>query len=142
MKTTELRLGNYITDGTFQYSVVGINFDESIWGSIDKVVNHVKAETEDYYKQGDYHLNIENVQPIPLTEEWLLKFGFEKVIHAYVMGIHNRIFSGLMKFQFDRLLQMWVFSVGKYKDITRIEYVHQLQNLYFALTGDELEIKE
>jgi hypothetical protein len=129
MTANELRIGNYVTDGLFQYSVVGINFDESIWGSIDKVVNHKKAETEDYYKLGDYHLSIENVQPIPLTEEWLVKFKWQLVRggNYYI----NSYFS---------LSSKCLYYCNDFTGVT-IESVHQLQNLYIALTGEELTLK-
>jgi len=81
-------------------------------------------------------------KPIPLTEEWLLKFGFEEDNYNYVMGVHQQIFSGLMEFDFNERLNCWEFSIGSCNDLTRIQYVHQLQNLYFALTGEELKIKE
>lgn len=73
------------------------------------------------------------VKPIPLTEEWLLKFGFECVFtnddhHYYLESIDLSL---------DRSYQP--FGIGKYK--LKFEYVHQLQNLYFALTGEELILK-
>jgi hypothetical protein len=138
MKANELRIGNWILI-PYQNSPIAIPAHETQVQGIT-IFGEILTNNTPEHEGLKTHYN--HVSGIPLTKEWLLKLGFEKVIHAYVMGIHNRIFSGLMKFQFDRLLQMWVFSVGKYKDITRIEYVHQLQNLYFALTGDELEIKE
>lgn len=76
---------------------------------------------------------------IPITPEWLESFGFVKEGRHYAMGVHQRLFSGLMKLTFNGKLQMWVFSVGKHSDITRVEFVHQLQNLYYALTGEELQ---
>jgi hypothetical protein len=80
--------------------------------------------------------------PIPLTEEWLLKFGFEEDNYTYIKGVHQKIFSGIMKFEFNESLKNWEFSIGRYNDLTRVEYVHQLQNLYYALTGEELIINQ
>lgn len=65
--------------------------------------------------------------PIPLTEEWLLKFGFrqiDKYSFAYKgFFIHKR-------------------KIGfKYSKKLIINSVYQLQNLYFALTNEELTIK-
>jgi hypothetical protein len=130
MDTKELRIGNYVWDSYSGYMLV----------------SQITYSTESVFLRKTWLLPegiylCKDIEPVFLTEEWLLKFRFEKVKRDYVMGIHDRIFSGLMKFQFDRLLQMWIFSVGKYKDITRIQYVHQLQNLYFALTGNELNLK-
>ena len=74
-------------------------------------------------------------KPIPLTEEWLLKAGFEfkgKRISKdwfYLWNDENRIVFALAEMQDE---------TGTYLEI---KYVHQLQNLYFALTGKELEFK-
>ena len=120
MKANELRIGNWIEQSGKHYQL-----DEN---SLIDVL--------EYWKINKMCLH----NSIPLTEEWLLKFGFVKERGSYIMGVHQSRFSGLMKFKFDPLIQ-WVFSVGKYKDITRVKFVHELQNLYFALTGEELTIK-
>ena len=96
MEEKELRIGNYV------------NIEDTIL-SIDL--------QELYY-------NLSLMTPIPLTEEWLLKFGFEKAYetcYQYKDFILN-----------DKFIMMDI-------DITvQLKYVHQLQNLYFALTGEEL----
>jgi len=68
-------------------------------------------------------------KPIPLTEEWLMNFGFKQWGDKYTFGlkginIHHRKRGFVLR-----------------KSIPIIRYVHQLQNLYFALTGEELTIK-
>jgi hypothetical protein len=74
-------------------------------------------------------------QPIPLTEEWLLKFGFEK-------NKNNRfvLLTGDVDILFTEDLDGWVCD-GINFSVNCLSYVHQLQNLYFALTGEELEMK-
>jgi hypothetical protein len=77
-------------------------------------------------------------RPIPLTEEWLLKFGFEKQIDDYYY------FYGYYA-SFDADLPMWFGQEGCCQKETikeNIKYVHQLQNLWFGLTGEELTITE
>jgi hypothetical protein len=67
--------------------------------------------------------------PIPITEEWLLKFGFEKINTTW--------------------FQLWNLRVNISGDVewgknwmgVRLKHVHQLQNLYFALTNKELQLK-
>lgn len=82
--------------------------------------------------------------PVPLTEEWLLRLGFylNDRGHEKQYGpphdwspcyIYWDKLSGFC-FQFEN------YQLN-YEDI-KVEYVHQLQNLYFSLTGKELEIKE
>ena len=109
MKGNELRIGNWF-----------IQYDEP----------------EEF--DGDfYHLS--DIKFIPLTEEWLLKFGFIKKIDAYfyndycIEDIHNGETWVISEFDYIR---------DEFTAIGRgINYVHQLQNLYFALTGEELKIK-
>ena len=75
------------------------------------------------------------IEPIPLTEEWLLKFGFKKD----TFGSWKR----------DNCLY-WIDKDGGVLQIASgfaaiinapCQYAHQLQNLYFALTGNELELQ-
>ena len=83
-------------------------------------------------------------EPIPLTEEWLTKFGFEKDdVNTY---IHYSLPSGTgIYFESGN---DWNFNdaniCGDYDECIHVklpQYVHQLQNLYFSLTGKELTIK-
>lgn len=70
------------------------------------------------------------IQPIPLTEEWLLKFGFE--IYEFDHKENQYRFK-------ERLLVIRKGVFCDYGTNVELKYVHQLQNLYFALTGEELE---
>jgi len=73
-------------------------------------------------------------EPIPLTEEWLLKFGFEK------SGINHIKWTKWKMFLVEDEKGIYSFDLGRiYNDILTI---HQLQNLYFALTNEELKISE
>ena len=77
----------------------------------------------------------ENYEPILLTEEWLIKFGFKKSEENY----------GYKVLQLNNYIQLKTNSEGNvsgnlFLSKLRIEckYVHQLQNLYFPLKGVEL----
>lgn len=77
---------------------------------------------------------------IPLTEEILLKAGFEKKD----IGSGNIVCFDLDSFQINTYKEsskegFWIrqYPSPKHK---RFNYVHQLQNLYHALTGEELKI--
>lgn len=85
--------------------------------------------------------------PITLNEEWLLKFGFTSV-SEYGDGNFNYwnkekdvsidVESNLTTTKIETLFYYRVFDQQRRKLIL---YVHQLQNLYFCLTGEELEDK-
>lgn len=66
-------------------------------------------------------------KPIPLTEEWLLKFGFIKRYKDC--------------YEFGKLILNDKFVMMDIDIHLELRYVHQLQNLYFTLTGEELTIK-
>lgn len=75
------------------------------------------------------------VKPIPITEEWLLQFGF----------IEDRKWKNLW---FKDGLGLWWYSehqsvmLHKCKsDKIDYRYVHQLQNLFYTITGEELQPK-
>ena len=120
MEAKELRITNLVKYKGFECAVTAIDL-------VDIRISRFKDE-----KKQSSVISIVNVyddlKPIPLTEEWLLKFGFDN-LGAYGWGIsyfHIR-FRNIHKFYFPIENR-----------IVRIEYVHQLQNLYFALTGKEL----
>jgi hypothetical protein len=95
--------------------------------------------------------------PIPLTEDWILKFGFELydylpndemsdnpdfIYLSYKMELEGKRYYYSMTntewhdWQFCKKVE-WAEEML----IASCQYVHQLQNLYFALTGTELQFK-
>jgi hypothetical protein len=117
MRANELRIGNYLF-------VPGID-REVIVSAMFK--SHYVCEDSDGIRF-DESLRI-NYQPIPITEEWLLKFGFIKSSdNNYYKGDKFTIYNRFENFGLIGGLLSW----------KEFKYVHQLQNLYFALTGKEL----
>lgn len=125
MKANELRIGNYV------YHPMR---DEHF--AIDRGL----------FEYNNGLANLEDFRPIPLTEEWLKDFGFEKSVDKYQegisygleaeFGIHIVFADGDINYcSLYQNYQLIDFFTG------HIKYVHQLQNLYFALTGKELEKK-
>lgn len=77
------------------------------------------------------------VEPIPLTEEWLIKFRFG--------GRPDFKWNGIVGIQIGDgkyYLALKDLSNVLFHSIVEIKYIHQLQNIYFALTGEELTIKQ
>ncbi len=129
MKTTELRIGNYIRYRTERDVIVqslGYRFetgrahDLQIVGSDD----------------------IREYNPIPLTEEWLLKFGWFKEDYMNYCSEEPTEFCipmmRIVNFKPNEGETMFMCN----KNGVRLKHVHQLQNLYFALTGKELKLKQ
>jgi hypothetical protein len=71
-----------------------------------------------------------NIHGIPITEDWLIKFGFEKRKECYV-HFSFKLIDYKKYYIFD-------WAVG---GNTEIQFVHELQNLFFALTNNELIYK-
>ena len=105
MKAKELRIGTW-----YQVMTIG-----GYWHNRTMTVENLQSIDG---------CSIDVAKPIPLTEEWLKRFGFGLCEHrGYVKG---EFYIGL--------------SFNFYSDMAsfKVNSVHQLQNLYFALTGEEL----
>ena len=74
-------------------------------------------------------------QPIPLTEEWLLKFGLTKTNGGNFSCADICVYDNLENIN----ISLENGDIGV--ELRCPKYVHQLQNLYFALTGEELKMK-
>lgn len=123
IKANELRIGNYITevgasDG-FYASVVSIGVDTCTYGI-------------------GYWASFDKLAPIPLTEKWLLDFGFEKGDYGFYKLYYNDDFYLL-----TNLKGYTELCINKIKGaVVETKYVHQMQNLYFAVKSKELELKK
>ena len=110
----EIRIANYI-----EYNGEIIKLDGSL------LCCYIQNELE-------FPLN-----PIPLTEEILLKFGFEK---------RDKINPPFRNYQYVFMKNGFLigsdFLFHYISGNTELKHVHQLQNLYFALTGEELTFKK
>lgn len=79
------------------------------------------------------------MKPKALTEEWLVRFGAEKQTHvnAFFLAPYFAFENhGSVGFRIEDEPHFAQFYC-----IAHCEYVHQIQNLYFALTGEELTLK-
>jgi hypothetical protein len=85
-------------------------------------------------------------EPISLTEGWLRKFGFEcresTAAKEYYLGLNNVTNDWLFSIVWlDKPESFGYPNAPFYRNGRHtLYYVHQLQNLYFALTGEELTI--
>lgn len=126
LSATELRIGNY-----HLYHIVD-KLDER--GEYDEIC---KIDADDFRILENF--DCPEYKPISLDNLWLRDFGFVKEGRSWYMGVHEGIFSGLIKLTYNGTLKTWIFSIGRYRDITMIKYVHHLQNIFFALTYQELK---
>ena len=130
MKKTELRIGNYVGD---------------VWGGRKSFwnVNELK-KTFCIYGKDNFDVMYRNLRPIKLNKEWLTKLGFVKDDNAsYWIDLQSHY---LELVQHDNRWTPIYAQVPELSNedeqrvsMSNIEHVHQLQNLYFALTGKELK---
>ena len=135
IKASELRIGNYLfmPFTSENVKVTGLALKEE-----KTQVMYIQSN----FGTSQYFALPEQYSPIELTEELLLKFGFNTeykkgyigkdpeeacacdfvLAYPYRMGEWQTYFA-------------WEFDNYKFQ---QLEYVHELQNLYFALTGSEL----
>ena len=126
--TNELRIGNYITSKTLRFPcmVCSIGVNPKRLGIEVVSANELTTTIRDF-----------EAEPIPLTEEMVLKCGFGEV------GFYDNVYHlEYFRIYLDKKSNQGLLKYEDDNDTIEIEVesVHQLQNVYFALTGKELEI--
>ena len=119
----ELRIGNWI-----EFTAYGNQFIQ-----VDKLDN----------------LEEHHYSYIPITEEWLLKFGFEKYAdktNLYLISIHEFNLKKLCVYLDAN--DCTIAMVDYFSNLEKTElfplnykYIHQLQNLFYSITQTELQCK-
>ena len=96
----------------------------------------------DYQTDGVGGFDLVDLEPIPLTEEWLVKFGFEHSSNGwYQMDMGFNQYFDFLNISIEQMKTSVSYEMDELL-LNEIKHVHQLQNLYKALTGEELTIKE
>jgi hypothetical protein len=132
----ELRIGNYVDLG---------NRHGKMWEIMRNSCTVLDLEeTQDTLESWD------RIKPILLTDEWFEKFGFYKDDEYWSRGIYDYKFC----FKYRDWAKNWAFYQEftdspdpkddgvKYPVSFDIEFVHQLQNLWFELLHKEITVKE
>lgn len=124
----ELRIGNLIFD--HKTTIVG-----KVTALQEKIIKYKMPKMSVSSKMLPSKDNLEQdyvVDPIPITKEMMQKTVF---VNPYGINWKMQIYNGdITKQGFD----LWVKSGNGQAFIAKVEYMHQLQNLMFALTGIEI----
>lgn len=132
MKANELRLGNYVM---YNDMVMRVSEILSPKRREDERYNN-KYVIELFEGEGLIDATLDEIKPIPLTIEFLLKFAAKSRFEN-------------TEFIYDRFRLIWKESYGYWyvidtdsiAYITKVEFVHEWQNLIFILNGEELKFE-
>jgi len=135
MESKELRIGNFIGNKYYPNNLYKV-----------ECVLHSSIHYEDVYPwKGTVGVfALDNALPIPLTAEWLQRFGFE---FSWMSG--RALIQKKIKYDLRFVRPYYKDNLGELElDLrngstslnTKVRHVHSLQNLYFALTGEELQL--
>lgn len=128
MKSIELRVGNFVVPVKNEV----VNFHTVVLGVLSKGIYIPYNGVPTWFNEIEFN-------PIPLSNEWMKKFEFERpsegvfklgkiLVIETTKGTFQLYLKGLDS---DFVTQEIDFNLN-------IEHVHQLQNICFALTGREL----
>lgn len=141
IKVNELRIGNLIMEAGEQSNVYMIDRGGISFYRINDIP--VNKETGCTLNGGEDRFN-----PIPISPEWLKRCGFKwdngylKISLKYAK-LRLGFYAGVS----DKMSMFQTGLPGEGSPVTEIgfgenhpDHLHQLQNLYYALTGEELSI--
>jgi hypothetical protein len=144
IKAKDLRLGNFIYTHNRVGNVLNLvnRVDNFRVGDKrrEEAIDEIQTTICYLYPQKE---NMGCFLPIPITEKWLNDLGFKKENsenYIYETGQQGFIVNKSQDNEFT-LLYRSDMGLG-YTSLTFIRYIHELQNLFFALTKTELENKE
>lgn len=136
IKANELRIGNWVL------------LDGKHIADIESVTQNVISTKNPYNKytdgtSGDYwNCASDYITPVPLTPEILEKCGFEKFQYGDSTALEGYVTNGRIIIKGFLTPDNYFNLLGYKQDHSIIQYLHQLQNLYFALAGEELQVRE
>lgn len=127
----DLRLGNYVSAYGENYVAESL-FDKNLAGL---------RQLEKQHKQDlpDGFFNTE-LNGILITPEWLEKLGFRLLYVDEEFADIARKDNAVVQTEGEMWRFIWHGEMGSDRVDTAVWYVHQLQNHYYLMTGEELTI--
>lgn len=143
----ELQIGNLVTDQFYP------DFDKVITVESIGQEGINLTPTDDGKPYGMHVAEIEceytfdKLRGIPLTEEWLTRFGFVKNEYS-VNGVQYSEPFFHIELEAKGWLVRWIDTLSTWAlhpkvsdyNVTPIKTVHSLQNIFYCLTGQELTL--
>lgn len=132
IQPNELRIGNWVCDNTFSQYPMQVVLIESDYVYLDFEGN-----------EGDvWECNCKDIEPIPLTDELIISLSSIND-KDYKLAFLDHVYIGNALELEYKAHGIWLptINVGEYDIGKEIHYLHQLQNLYYGLYHEELEVK-
>ena len=142
MEAKDLRINNWIIIDGVLVRVRGVYSFTN--GSFKNNEGRVDAYRYDsIFEPKEISAGINHFEPIPLTEEWFVEFG-AKLKKVAGMDNEYNLKLGEVEISWDKKTGVTVFVLDTLESfrVSYIKYVHQFQNFCFALTNEELTIKQ
>lgn len=134
MKAADLRIGNYLECEVLDGEIMIDGFNPIV--QIRTIEFDYQSEEYFCLNTNSDHIYLGHYKPIPLTEKWLIDFEMTS------LEFKDRYFiKDDFSIDYNRVHKNFYFNIG-YDYGVMIEYIHELQNLYFALVGEELTLKK
>jgi len=146
MEIQELRIGNWIESENDFFQIETLQ-SQNYWKFNGNIKNDIEIDFIDQNKN-TYWCELKDINPIPITEEWLLRFGFEKKekSNLYLISIHEFNLKKLCVYL--DINNCTIAMVDYFSNLEKTElfplnykYIHQLQNLFYSITQTELQCK-
>lgn len=136
MKANEIRIGNLFShtneNGTFNIVVKEI----------------LESGINTHFNNGTWFIELDNINPILLTEEKLLKAGGKRFDEDKIILMLNDPSTHLVLMKVGTHWFPQIEQTGEFASegvnvvfLNFIDYIHQLQNLFFCLCGEEIKIE-
>lgn len=129
ISVNEIRIGNYVKHPRNDFAMV-----ESIQKSAQGLYALTfKDEAAGYWIEHDGESICEGIE---LTSELLLNFGaFKETTNIFIVSRFKLIWK-------DKYKYWYVIDRNEETYYTKLEFLHEFQNLYFVLNGEELKLSK
>lgn len=121
MEANELRINNYV--------------NAHLYDEMPILVESVCRHEENIYNSWTGEISLHSLTGIKITEDWLLNFGFFDTGVALEIQIDLDNGSTFYGYESED-----GFCIGVKDLLLNLKYIHELQNLYFAITKKELNL--
>lgn len=135
INANELRIGNWVTDQFYDSFKTMIQVDSQNDKGINLIIEDDGRYPEIASRWIEPEYKYEQLFGIPLTPEILDKCGFEYDLITFNKGECPILLA-------PKLVNCYTVYINRlfYGEMVTINHLHQLQNLYHVLMGEELEI--